>query len=269
MVTGASAGIGEAAARHLHAMGAEVHVVGRSPERTVAVAADVGTAPIVADFARLDDVRATAAEVLERCPRFDVLVNNAGLSVSRRQVTVDGHELMFQVNHLAPFLLTALLRERIEASAPSRIITTASVANLGGFVRLGDLETERFFFGTGVYSTTKLENILFTRELGRRLDGTGVLATCFNPGAVASDFGRGDASGLIFRSPVRRLMRTPEEGADTLVWLATTPADELHQGGYYSSRRPGMMNPAAYRDRLARQLWERTEELLAPFLTEL
>jgi NAD(P)-dependent dehydrogenase (short-subunit alcohol dehydrogenase family) len=268
VVTGASAGIGEAAARQLHSMGADVHVVGRSPERTAAVAADVGTEPIVADFARLDDVRATADEVLTRCPQLDVLVNNAGLSVSQRRVTADGHELMFQVNHLAPFLLTALLRERIQASAPSRIITTASVANLAGLVRLNDLETERFFVGSGVYSATKLENILFTRELGRQLEGTGVLATCFNPGAVASDFGRGDASGLIFRSPLRRLMRTPEQGADTLVWLVTTLADQLQQGGYYSSRRQGVMNPQAYRDRLARQLWDRTEELLAPFLTE-
>jgi NAD(P)-dependent dehydrogenase (short-subunit alcohol dehydrogenase family) len=267
VITGASSGIGAAAARQLHAMGATVHVVGRSPERTAAVAAEVGSMPILADFARFDDVRATARDVLERCARLDVLVNNAGLSVTRREVTEDGHELTFQVNHLATFLLTALLLDRLVDSAPSRVITTASVANLGGFMRIGDLESRRFFQGTAAYSTSKLENILFTRELGRRLSGTGVLATCFNPGLVATDLGRGNPAGLMHRSPLRRLMRSPEEGADTLVWLATGPADRLRQGGYYGNRRRGVMHVQARSDRLARQLWERSERMVAPFVT--
>jgi NAD(P)-dependent dehydrogenase (short-subunit alcohol dehydrogenase family) len=262
VVTGASSGIGAAAARRLHELGAEVHVVGRSPQRTQEVAAEVGTEPIVADFARLDDVRAAADEVLRRCRSVEVLVNNAGMSLSRREVTVDGHETMFQVNHLAPFLLTSLLLDRLQASAPSRVITTSSVGNLGGFVNLLDLESRFVFVGQAVYGTTKLENILFTRELARRLEGSDVLATCFHPGVVATGFGRGDLIGVLWNSPVRRLMRTPEQGADTLIWLATAPAEQLRPGGYYVDRRLGLVNPQALSGRLARQLWERSEQLV-------
>jgi len=263
LVTGASTGIGAAAAREFSRRGATVHVVGRSPDRTAAVAASVGTEPIVADFASLADVREVAAQVLSRCDRLDALVNNAGIWVMRRQETADGHELMFQVNYLAPFLLTALLKDLLISSAPSRVITTASVANLNGFVRLGDLETRQFFVGYAVYGTTKLEDILFTRELGRRLASTGVLATCFNPGGVATDLGRGTLIGAAYQLPLTRLlMKSPEQGADTLVWLATQPADRLRQGGYYSNRRPGLLNPQARSGSLARQLWDRTEELL-------
>jgi NAD(P)-dependent dehydrogenase (short-subunit alcohol dehydrogenase family) len=175
---------------------------------------------------------------------------------------VDGHETMFQVNHLAPFLLTSLLLDRLEVSAPSRVITTSSVGNLAGLVNLLDLDSRFFFVGQAVYGTTKLENILFTRELARRLQGTGVLATCFHPGVVATGFGRGDLIGIVWNSPLRRLMRTPEQGADTLVWLATAPAGELRPGGYYVDRRPGLVNPQALSGRLARQLWERSERLV-------
>jgi NAD(P)-dependent dehydrogenase (short-subunit alcohol dehydrogenase family) len=262
VVTGASTGIGAAAARRLNELGADVHVVGRSPERTRDVAAEVGTEPIVGDFARLADVRAVAEEVLVRCPRLDVLVNNAGLTLSRRQMTEDGHETMFQVNHLATFLLTSLLLERLGASAPSRVITTSSVANLGGFVNLRDLDARRLFVGQVVYGTTKLENILFTRELARRLEGTGVLATCFHPGAVATDLGRGDPVGVLWKSPLRRLMRSPEQGADTLVWLATAPVEQLRPGGYYVDRRLGLVNPQALSTRLARRLWEESARLV-------
>src|ERR1700684_1124799 len=186
-VTGASGGIGAAAARRLHALGATVHVARRSPERTAAVAAALGSAPSGADFGRLAQVRSAASQVLERCDRLDLLVNNAGLWVSSRLETPDGYELMFGVNYLAPFLLTTLLTDLLIATAPT------------------------------VYATTKLENILFTRELGRRLTGTGVLATCFHPGVVATDLGRGDLlSGAVYRSPLRRVMKSADQGADTL-----------------------------------------------------
>jgi NAD(P)-dependent dehydrogenase (short-subunit alcohol dehydrogenase family) len=262
VITGASSGIGAQAARTLHDLGAEVLVIGRAPDRTAAVAAEVGTEPIVADFTRLSDVRRAAEEILDRYERVDALVNNAGISVSRREVTDDGHELMFQVNHLAPFLLTKLLLDRLVRSAPSRVITTASLANLMGFVRLNDLDTKRLFVGTTVYGTTKLENILFTRELGHRLQGTGVLAVCFNPGTVATEFGRDDPSGFLQHSPLRRLLRTPERGADTLVWLATAADEQLRQGGYYTDRRPGIPNPQALSGRLARELWTRSEHIV-------
>jgi NAD(P)-dependent dehydrogenase (short-subunit alcohol dehydrogenase family) len=262
-VTGASGGIGAAAARRLHALGATVHVAGRSPERTAAVAAELGTEPIVADFGRLAQVRSAASQVLERCDRLDLLVNNAGLWVSSRLETPDGYELMFGVNYLAPFLLTTLLTDLLIASAPARVITTSSSANLVGYVRLGDLQAKMFFTGPTVYGTTKLENILFTRELGRRLTGTGVLATCFHPGVVATDLGRGDLlSGAVYRSPLRRVMKSADQGADTLIWLATQPAGHLKQGGYYSNRRPGLVNLQALSRNLPRQLWDRTEQLL-------
>jgi NAD(P)-dependent dehydrogenase (short-subunit alcohol dehydrogenase family) len=262
VVTGASSGIGAAAARELHRMGAEVHAVGRDPIRTTEVAAELGTTPILADFASLDDVHATADEVLDGCGRLDVLVNNAALSVSRREETVDGHELMFQVNHLAPFLLTARLLDLLVDSGPSRVVTTSSAANLFGFVRVDDLESTLLFVGPQVYGTTKLENILFTRELARRYGEQGVLATSFDPGLVATRFGRGDVSGILQRSPLRRVMRTSEAAADTLVWLASAPRDGIRGGYFYRDRRPGIMNPQGRSNDVARRLWDRSAELV-------
>jgi NAD(P)-dependent dehydrogenase (short-subunit alcohol dehydrogenase family) len=264
VLTGASDGIGAAAARKLTADGHQVVLVGRSKAKTSAIAGELGADYYLADFAELASVRALAASLLERYPRIDVLANNAGgIFAKERALTVDGHEMTFQVNYLAPFLLTALLRDLLAASAPARVITTASVANLSGFVRLNDLESRLFFTGYTVYGTTKLENILFTRELGRRLAGTGVLATCFNPGAVATDLARGTLIGAAYQLPLSRLlMKSPEHGADTLVWLVTQPADRLRQGGYYSNRRPGLLNPQALSGPLARQLWEQTERIL-------
>jgi NAD(P)-dependent dehydrogenase (short-subunit alcohol dehydrogenase family) len=188
--------------------------VGRSRERTAAVAAEVGTEPIVADFARLADVRAAAEQVLARCPSLDVLVNNAGVSLSRREVTEHGHEAMFQVNHSATIFMTRLLLDRLKSSAPSRVITTSSAAHLGSFINMSDLDSRWLFVGQAVYGTTKLVNVLFTRELARRLEGTGVLAACSNPGLVATDLGRGDLVGTLL-SPLRPLMRSPEQGAES------------------------------------------------------
>lgn len=258
VITGASDGIGAAAARELARRGRRVVIVGRSAEKTAAVAREIGAPFHLADFGRLAAVRALADELLTIYPQIDVLVNNAGFIGTRRTVTEDGHEAMFQVNHLAPFLLTNLLRGRLVASG-ARIITTSSAGNNFGRVALGDLEHERGYQSFLVYCATKLQNILFTRELARRWGPEGVRAAAFHPGIVASRFGGTDRGliGLVYRTPlIRRALVSPEGGADTLVWLATSRAgDEWQSGGYYSKRKPGRMNPQARDEALARGLW--------------
>jgi NAD(P)-dependent dehydrogenase (short-subunit alcohol dehydrogenase family) len=165
-----------------------------------------------------------AAEVLARYPRLDMLVNNAGAVYGGRQLTTDGIELTWAVNHLAPLLLTTLLLDRLKESAPARIITTASEAHQGTYIPFSDLNAERSYRSFGRYCETKLANILFTSELARRLEGTGVTANCFHPGLVATGFNRNNGLlmdlGMTILKPVSR---SPQKGADTLVWLATSP----------------------------------------------
>ena len=270
VVTGASDGIGAVAAKKLAGQGAEVVIVGRSADKLSRVAAEIraasGREPVslTADFTSLDEVRKLATDLLDRLPRMDVLANNAGGVWPKRVVTPDGHEQTFQVNHLAPFLLTALLRERLAASAPARVITTASTAHRGGRLDLTDLDYERRRYSSmQVYGTTKLENILFTRELARRLEGTGVTAVCLHPGTVATGFARDSwFSPIISNYPIKAFFKTPEQGADTLVWLATAPAESLEAGGYYSSRRLGRPTKQAQDDEAAAELWTKTAELV-------
>ena len=258
VVTGASSGIGAAAVRRFAAAGATVVPVGRSPERTTAIAREIGVEPLVADFTRLDDVRRLGEELLARCERIDVLAHNAGGTFPRRVVTEDGHEKTFQVNHLAPFLLTSVLRERVEATPGARVITTSSVGHTIGRVDLTDLEGEhRPYRAFRVYGTTKLLNILFTRELSRRLVGTAT-ASCFHPGAVASDFGRDSrAAGLVYRTPLRRvLLVSAEEGAAPLLALATREDPETVDGAYLDRFRIGRTARQADDVELARGVWE-------------
>ena len=203
LITGATRGIGLAAAEALAARGANVAIVGRNATALRIAAARITAAQrkaaavdtLIADLASQAAVRKLAGEVLGRYPRLDVLINNAGAMYARRQVTEDGVELTWAVNHLAPFLLTTLLRERLQASAPARIITTASAAHQGARIPFADLNAERSYRGFERYGQTKLANILFTRELARRLEGSGVTATCFHPGLVATGFNRNN--GLI------------------------------------------------------------------------
>ena len=191
VITGASSGLGAKAAERLAGEGWHVAVVGRNPERTEKVAASVGGTPFVADFDRLDDVRALAAALLERFPRIDVLANNAGGLVSERGLSADGHERTLQHNHLAPFLLTNLLLPRL-VDSDARVISTASLANLAGRVRMDDLEwaRRRWLGGWPAYGTSKLATILFIRELARR---TPLTAYSFHPGYVSTRFGADDA----------------------------------------------------------------------------
>jgi NAD(P)-dependent dehydrogenase (short-subunit alcohol dehydrogenase family) len=270
LVTGASSGIGRAAARRFAAAGATVLVHGRSPERTAAVAREVGAEPLVADFARLDDVFALAQRVLDSTTRLDAIVHNAGALVARRTVTVDGHELTFQANHLAPFLLQQLLGPLVLGTLNSRVVVTSSRANLRGHVDLDDLDSQRSRYSAfGAYATSKLENILFVRELSRRIAGRLSSAVAVHPGNVATAFARDSLfPGLFYRMPGKRLyLIDPERGADPLVWLATM-LDASRANGLYYARFKAQGSVARQADdaELARELWERSLEMVKPWL---
>lgn len=264
VITGASDGIGAAAARALAAAGERVVVVGRSPAKTKAVAEELGAEHFVADFARLQDVRELAAALRERYLRIDVLANNAGGIMAHREVTVDGHEKTFQVNHLAPFLLTSLLMDVLAASG-ARVINTSSMANRYGRIDLDDLQAASKYSANRAYGASKLANILFTRELHRRHSAAGITTAAFHPGGVASNFAAESTPLIRFAyNPVfRRLMITPEQGADTLVWLAgAEPGADWVSGGYYAKRRIAKANRQAYDDGLAREFWDRSAALV-------
>lgn len=266
IVTGASSGIGAVTARQLAAYGADVVPVGRSPERTAQVARSIGVEPEVADFARLDEVRALAERLRARCPRVDVLIHNAGGIHPRRVRTVDGHELTFQTNHLAPFLLNALLVDRLLATPDSRVIVTSSSAHRTGRLDLDDLDRTRGRYRSfATYGAAKLANILFTRELARRLAATTSSAVCVHPGAVASGFARDNVVlGLVYRSPLARLaLITPEQGAQPLVHLATLDDARPVNGAYFDRLHgPARTSAAAHDASLAVALWEASQVML-------
>lgn len=264
VVTGASSGIGRAAARELALLGAEVAVVGRDRERTEAVAAETGGRAFLADFDRLESVHELAEALLGAYPTIHVLANNAG-GMAGRGLTTDGNGITFQRNHLAAFLLTNLLLERLRetaASAPAgsvRVIQTSSGANTSGRVRLDDLDGLRspWLAGWPAYSAVKLENILFTRELARRSVGSGVGTWAFHPGFVATGFG--GTNPLITLG--KRLALSPEEGAQPLVRLAAVAQVAAPSGNYFSRlTAPGRTARQADDADLARALWEASAE---------
>ncbi|UGT44806.1 SDR family NAD(P)-dependent oxidoreductase [Nocardia yamanashiensis] len=263
VVTGASSGIGAAAAARLAERGATVAVVGRSPERTAAVAEKVGGAAFTADFANFEQVRALAAQLLERYPRIDVLANNAGGAWAERTVTVDGNELTFQANHLSPFLLTNLLLERLLAS-DARVINTSSTTYRMARLDLGTVNASTGSFNQlAAYAQSKLVNLIFTRELARRTAGTGLRTAAFHPGAVATHVYDNAPLGLgaLIRSPLGRLVfLSPERGAEPLVHLATTAEDI---GGKYFHRLKVEQpkNKQALDTALAQELWTLSEKL--------
>jgi len=265
VITGASDGIGAAAARALSLAGERVVIVGRSPQKTEAIAAELGVDHFVADFARLAEVRGLAAALLQRYPRIDVLANNAGGIMGDREVTVDGHEKTFQVNHLAPFLLTTLLMDRLIASRAT-VINTSSTANRFGRIDLDDLENERKYSPNNAYGDAKLANILFTRELHRRYAARGIVTAALHPGVVATSFSTGSTSimRVIYQTALKRMLITPEKGADTLVWLASTAAGvDWQSGEYYEKRQVHSTNRQASDAGLATALWERSVDMVA------
>ncbi|MGA0568834.1 SDR family NAD(P)-dependent oxidoreductase [Rathayibacter sp. KR2-224] len=269
VITGASSGIGERAAEALAGQGARVVVVGRNPERTSAVAERIGGDSFVADFERLDDVRRLASDLLDRLDRIDVLANNAGGLYHERAVTVDGHERTIQTNHFAPFLLTRLLWDRLVESAkdaPTRVINTASMANRFGKLDLDDLDWAKrpWRGGWQAYGTSKLASILFVRELGERLTGTGVTAYSFHPGTIVTRFG--EQSPLIrFGTAVTggRYGRTAAVGAAPLIALAGASTIGEPTGTYFDRFTAyGKVNGQARDPQLARDLWTVTEGVL-------
>ena len=274
LITGASDGIGAQAAQALKAKGWQVAVIGRNRDKTRQVAERLGAPHYVADFTRLEDV-AKLAEALKRdWPRVDLLANNAGGIFSRQPPTVDGHEVTFQVNHLAHFLLTRLLLDRLVESGAA-VVSTSSVAHrLMGF-GFDPENPDRPPFSSQhlAYGNAKLANILFTRELYRRYHGKGLNAAAFHPGVVGSSFARDTHSpmNLVYRTNLKKLLRvkTSEEGADTLVWLAEgTPGRDWESGGYYALRRPAAVSRKGRDEALARALWEKSEAYCGPFLSK-
>jgi NAD(P)-dependent dehydrogenase (short-subunit alcohol dehydrogenase family) len=264
IITGASDGIGAAAARSLATAGHQVVLVGRSPEKTNRIAAELGADSHVADFADLGAVRALAATLRAEYPRIDVLANNAGgvSSAGSRQLTVDGHERTFQVNYLAPFLLTRLLLDRLTESGAT-VISTSSVGHRLVRIDLADLDSEKRYKGVDAYNSTKLAQILFTRELDRRYRSQGLASAAFSPGlAVLTNFAQqpGDTNGRIAQSALlRRMASSPETGADTLVFLAQgTAGTDFTSGDYFAKRKAVRASKQAYDTGLAAQLWDRS-----------
>lgn len=265
IITGASDGIGAEAARVLAARGHRVAVVGRSPSKTRAVAQDVGSEAHLADFSNLAQVRELARGLAERYPRIDVLVNNAGGMFSERR-TVDGHDTTFQVNHLAPFLLTNLLLPQLISSRAAVIQTASQVAKRRGDLNVDDLENSLAFHPIKAYSNAKLENILFTRELHRRYAKQGLAAVCFHPGNVASSFASdtGTAWRFLYQTPLRHVfLITPQQGAQNIVWLADgRPGVDWRPGAYYEKRKIAATNPQADDPALAAELWRRSAAMV-------
>jgi len=265
LITGATDGIGLAAAEALAALGANLAIVGRSKSRTQVASARIRAVAgrgatvdtFVSDLSSQASVRRLAAEVLARYPRLDVLVNNAGAMYAGRQLSTDGIELTWAVNHLAPFLLTTLLLDRLKESVPARIVTTASGAHRRAHIPFSDLNAERSYRSFGRYGETKLANILFTSELARRLKGSGVTANCFHPGLVATGFNRNNGLlmnlGMTILKPVAR---SPQKGAETLVWLATSPDVANVSGGYFFDQQQKTPSPEAEDTESAGRLWE-------------
>ncbi|WP_448223576.1 SDR family NAD(P)-dependent oxidoreductase [Gordonia iterans] len=259
VITGASDGIGAAAARALAGPDVNMVLVGRSPDKTAAIAEETGAVPLTADFAELDDVHELAGQISEKVDRIDVLVNNAGGTFDPKTPTADGHEPNFQINHLAPFLLTNLLREHLAAADGARVINTSSLGNRWGRVDLDDLDyRRRRVTSLQAYGTSKLMNILFTRGIAQRWLDDGTVSAAVHPGVVATSFGRESfLVDLGYRTPVKRLFTiTPEQGADPLVKLARRDADPAFNGVYFHRHRPhGTESSQASDPKLIDGLW--------------
>jgi NAD(P)-dependent dehydrogenase (short-subunit alcohol dehydrogenase family) len=269
VITGATSGIGEVAALRLAGMGARLVIVARDRARgratlakLDAAAPGLGHVAHYADLSRLAEVKRVGAEIAAAEPRIDVLVNNAGAIFGRRAVTADGLERTFALNHMSYFVLTQALTERLIASAPARIVSTASNAHRNGRLDFADLQLAKSYSPSVAYGTSKLANILFTRELARRLAPHRVTANSFTPGFVATRFGN-QAGGLaaIYLRVAKLFAGTQQQGAETLVWLASAPEAAAMSGEFFQRCQRGTLTADAQDDVLAKRLWDASEEI--------
>jgi retinol dehydrogenase 14 len=266
LVTGATSGIGRATAQALAGMGRSLVILGRDPSALEAVSAEIRASTgndavevLHADLGSLDSIRDAADRFRVNHDRLDVLINNAGLQWFHRTVTVDGFETTFAVNYLAPFLLTNLLLDVLERSAPSRIVNVTSTALRRGRIDFEDLQGAQRFEGMQAYNNSKLAIVLFTYELARRLEGTGVSANCVHPGVVRTNMGHGERPPLRWRLLItlsRPFMRTPEQGARTSVYAATAAELEGVSGRFFANGREARTSESSYDADLAKRLWD-------------
>jgi len=269
LVTGATSGIGLVTAHELARQGARVLLVGRNSARCAEtieqIRARTGNQDVkalLADLSSQRQIRDLARHVRGRYPRLDVLINNAGGMWLKREVTVDGLEMTFAVNHLAYFLLTHLLLDTLQASAPARVVNVASNAHRKAMLDFDDLQGERHYGGWRAYCRSKLANLLFTYELARRLAGTGVTANALHPGWVATGFARNNGfRGRLFQLAARCLAVSPEKGARTMLYLATAPELKDVSGQYFIRERPVPSSAASYDEAAAKRVWQISLEL--------
>ena len=276
VITGGNTGIGKEAAVGLAGLGARVVITSRNEERgrearqEIADRSENDSVEVMSlDLASFKSIRSFAADVLDRFDRVDVLVNNAGLILRRRAETQDGFEETFGVNHLGHFLLTDLLLERLRASAPARVVVVSSDAHKGARQGLDfvDLQAEHTYRWAKAYSKSKLANIYFARELSRRLDGSGVTVNALHPGFVRSEFGRGGDLGGIYGWGIKYIASpfaiSPEKGALTSIYLASSPDVQGVSGGYFYKSKPSTPSAVAQDDEAAGRLWDASEKLVA------
>jgi NAD(P)-dependent dehydrogenase (short-subunit alcohol dehydrogenase family) len=271
LVTGATNGIGKETVRALADRGATVVIVGRNPARVQATIREIKTQTgnqnvtgLIGDLSEQADVRRVAAEFQAQHDRLHVLINNAGMLFWRREVTPDGLEHTFALNHMAYFLLVQLLLPTLKASAPARIINVASEAHRGARLDFADLQGERSYSAMRAYGQSKLANIMFTYELARRLAGTGVTANTLHPGFVASGFARNNGAviRIILDTLLRPMQINTTKGAQTSIYLATSPDVEGVTGKYFDKSKPATSNDASYNQADQQRLWEISESLI-------
>jgi NAD(P)-dependent dehydrogenase (short-subunit alcohol dehydrogenase family) len=266
LITGASTGIGKEIAKQIARSGITVVMVARSRGRLESAQEEIKleapaakTDLLVADLSSQAEIRRVISEFCSRYHRLDILINNAGVLVPRRSLTVDGIETTFAINHLGYFLLTNLLLDTIKPSAPARVVNTSSAAHQSARLDFDDLQSEKRYTGFFVYCKSKLANVLFTYELARRLEGTGVTVNCFHPGVIATELFR-DQNPLV-RIGSKLFLKSPAKGAETGVYLATSPEVNGVTGKYFVNKRPAQSNKQSYDQAAAKRLWEISTEL--------